>query len=141
MRFMGVDVGTRRVGIAVSDDDGMLAVPSRAVTADEAVSYILNLAPENVIIGLPLDLSGKEGLAARRTRAFASRLEDAALKADVIFKIHWFDERFSTTVASNLLSAAGISQKNQKDKVDALAATQILQGFLDLQKYNGQESE
>lgn len=137
MRFLGVDVGAKRVGIAVSDDEGRLAVPSESVDSQLAVKHIVALAPEHVVIGLPLDLNGKEGLATRKARRFADRLEKAADEAGIVFQVHWVDERFSSVVAGHLLTEAGLSQKRQRGVVDALAASQILQGFLDSRSYDG----
>jgi len=141
MRFLGVDVGAKRVGIAVSDDDGRVAVPSESVEAHTAVEHIVRLAPEHVVIGLPLDLNGKEGLATRKARKFAEKLENLREKEGISFQIHWVDERFSSVVAGHLLTEAGLSQKRQRGVVDALAASQILQGFLDSRNNDGSNEE
>ena len=141
MRFLGVDVGAKRVGIAVSDDEGRLAVPSESIDAPLAIKHIVHLAPEHVVIGLPLDLNGNEGLATRKARKFAERLEKQRDEAGIEFQIHWVDERFSSVVAGHLLTEAGLSQKRQRGVVDALAASQILQGFLDSRSRDGTNHE
>lgn len=135
MRFIGVDVGAKRVGIAVSDDEGRVAVPSESLDAKTAIVEILAMAPDTIAVGLPLDLKGREGPAARKARKFVDDLLSQVEAGLVPPQIEWIDERFSTVVASNLLRDAGLNAKKQKGVIDAMAASQILQTYLDSRKY------
>jgi len=140
---LGVDVGTVRVGVAVSDPDGILATPlatlARDSKAGEAaiptdISEIMRLAREHesveVVVGLPLTLAGAEGPAATQARAYARQLADAVAPIPVRLA----DERMSTAVASRRLSERGVRGRRQRAVVDQVAAVEILQGWLDLSR-------
>lgn len=134
-RFLAIDVGTRRIGTAVSDDDGSFALPSDVLDAANAIQRIAERAQdesfEALVIGLPVDLKGREGLAARRSRTFATKLQATLEKLNLSTPIHFIDERLTTVVADHLLDEAGVHGKQRKEQVDAIAAQQILQVFLD----------
>jgi putative Holliday junction resolvase len=133
VRTLGVDLGRVRIGLALADDVLRTARPLRVVerragTADLAA--IAEAAREyevgRVVLGLPLNMDGSEGPAARHARAFAPRLS-AALGVPV----ELFDERLSTFEAETRLRDQGFSAKDRRSRVDAEAAAVILQGWLD----------
>lgn len=131
-RMLGLDVGDRRIGIAVSDFTGSLATPIetyRRRTPEQDVQYITRLAEENeaskIVVGLPKNMDGTEGEQAAKTRAFAGRLEHSA---PVLF----WDERLSTAEATRrLLEVGGRRSRDLRKSVDAEAAAVILESYLD----------
>jgi putative Holliday junction resolvase len=132
-RAMGLDVGERRVGVAISDELGAIASPLTAVQRgrrdlDEIHGLIRKWDVASLVIGLPTGLSGREGPQAALVRAFAGELEagiDAGV--DVVF----WDERLTTAIAERSLIEAGTSRARRKEKIDAVAAAVLLQSFLD----------
>ncbi len=143
---LGVDVGSVRVGVAVSDPDGLLATPVETVprTAetpaapdDEDVSRIAGLVLDHgavrVVVGLPRSLSGEEGPAARRARTYASVL--AARIAPVPVRL--VDERLTTVEAHRALRESGLAGRRQRAVVDQAAAVLILQSALDTERTTG----
>ena len=140
---LGVDVGSVRVGVAVSDPDGILATPlvtlRRDQKADEGdvpadMSELAILVRDHetveVVVGLPITLRGLEGPAAQQAREYAQRL--GALIAPVPVRLA--DERMSTVVATRRLSERGVRGRRQRAVVDQAAAVEILQGWLDTQR-------
>ena len=137
MRVMGLDVGEKTVGVAVSDELGIAAnaletVPRSQHSKDD-IERVFELAEEyavaTIVVGLPLELSGKEGRAVRRVRAFSKQLKERI--PNVVWE-EW-DERFSTVAAERVLLDADLSRKRRKEVVDRQAAAYILQGWLDAQ--------
>lgn len=135
MRVLGIDLGSKRVGVAVGDTDTGLATPAetlRRAGADRAkdrralAALVREWEAERVIVGLPLSLDGSDGPAATAARAEAVELE-AALGVPV--ELH--DERLSTITAHHALREAGVSGRRRREVVDAMAATVILQDWLD----------
>ena len=133
MSFLGLDVGSATIGLALADEVTRTARALETVRrAGErsdlqairrvAEDYCVALA----VVGLPLNMDGSEGASARRSRAFAGRLE-AALQ----IQVRLFDERLSTFEAEGRLRARGLSAREQRALVDAEAAAVILQGWLD----------
>ncbi len=132
-RVLGIDLGTRRIGIAVSDGLGLTAQPSATIARHGGVRDLAAIAAaataagaDRIVLGLPLDGEGQEGLAARRARAFGEKLR-AALRLPV----ELIDESFSTVEAEAVLLAADVSRARRKQVVDKLAAAVILQRWLD----------
>lgn len=135
MRALGLDVGSKTIGVAVSDELGYAAHPreviARAGTASDvtAVAAILSeVEATAVVIGIPYELSGREGTRAKRVRVFWDALR-AGLPAAVEF--HEWDERFSTAEAERVLIAGDVSRARRKQVIDRQAAAVILQGWLD----------
>jgi putative pre-16S rRNA nuclease len=133
MRYLGVDLGRARIGLALADDVLRQARPLRVVhrrggaqdlasIAEAARDYEVGLA----VVGLPLNMDGTEGPAARLSREFAARLA-----AELGVQVELFDERLSTFEAEARLRERGISAKDARARVDAEAAAVILQGWLD----------
>lgn len=140
---LGVDVGQVRIGVAVSDPDGILATPLTTVRrdprapADALPSDIAELArlvaaheAVEVIVGLPVTLAGRDGPAATQVRAYAARLAEAIAPVRTTLT----DERMSTVVASRRLSERGVRGRRQRAVVDQAAAVEILQSWLDAQR-------
>jgi putative Holliday junction resolvase len=133
-RRLGIDVGAVRVGVAVSDPDGVLATPLVTVPRDAEggsdVRTIAGLVAEHeavaVVVGLPRTLAGREGPAAESARAFA-----AALQGALEVPVELSDERLTTVVATRQLRERGVKGRRQRAVVDQAAAVAILQGYLD----------
>ena len=132
MRTLGVDPGSVRIGVALSDEDGTLASPLATVDArlPNALAEVARHAREagvtDIVVGLPLTLSGHEGEAARRARSFATKLEKLAGVRVVLW-----DERLTTSEATRALAASEVRGKKQRAMVDRVAATLLLQSYLD----------
>lgn len=129
-------MGERRIGAAVSDPEGILAMPLAAIEArseHEAVERIEALAREHdverVVVGLPLSLDGSLGPQAQRVKSFA----DALAERIEIPVVTW-DERLSTVAAGRALADAGVKRGKRKKRLDSTAASLILQGYLDRQR-------
>ena len=132
-RVLGVDFGQARIGLAISDELGMLAHPLETVSArpvDAATKRIAQLARErdveSVIVGLPRHMSGAAGAAAAEVEAFAAKLRPL-LRCPVVM----WDERLTTTAAHRALRDAGKKTRSTRGVVDQVAAQMILQGYLD----------
>ncbi|MBX7157535.1 MAG: Holliday junction resolvase RuvX [Verrucomicrobiae bacterium] len=133
MKVAAIDYGTRRVGLAISDELGMFAHPLAVVESDDPekrfqqVSDILEKSQvTDVLIGLPKHMDGSEREEALAVKAFACKLEQLGR-----FSVKLRDERLSTVQASRLMREAGRSAKQQKSKIDAAAAVVLLQAYLD----------
>lgn len=132
-RVVGIDLGSRRIGVAVTDGLGLTAQPHGTIARHggvrdlDAIGQVVRaVGAERVVLGLPLDPEGNEGDAARRARAFAERLrQHLALPVDLI------DESFSTVEAEDVLLAADVSRRKRRAVVDKLAAAVILQRWLE----------
>jgi putative Holliday junction resolvase len=133
MRWLGLDLGEKRIGIALSDllelTAGGVGYRERS-TLKADLDFFNNLIIENevtgVVIGLPVNMNGTEGPAAQKARNFGAQLQ----KAIAIPVVFW-DERLSTTAAQKVLVAADLTRKKRRTKVDQLAAVIILQNYLD----------
>jgi putative Holliday junction resolvase len=136
-RVLALDVGSRRLGIAVSDPTGTLATPlltlPRRGPAEDA-STIGRLAAEHaatvVVAGLPVSLSGREGPAARSVRAYVDELREQL--PELAFELA--DERLSTVTAERALVAGGVRRRARRDVVDQVAASVFLQAWLDARR-------
>ena len=131
MKVMALDYGDARTGVAFSDSLGLLAgetavLPSwnHAKLLEEVASLARSRGADTVVLGLPRNMDGSEGPRAEKSRAFAAELE--ALGLEVVF----VDERRTTVEAHGILSEAGKKGKKRKERVDAVAATLILETYL-----------
>lgn len=134
-KALALDYGEARIGIARSDDLGLMAHPVETVAAqprDSALTRIAQLFSDSnaqrLVIGLPVREDGSEGSAAEKVRKFAELL---AKKLPAGTPIHFHDEYRSTEVAKSQLRAAGRKEKHHKPMIDQAAAVVILQEFLD----------
>ena len=132
-RLLGLDVGTKTVGLALSDITRSIATPYdtvRRTKFTKDVKYIEEAIEKNavgaLIIGLPLNLDGSEGPRAQSTRAFACNLA-----AHVAVPMAFWDERLSTAAVERHLIEADASRKRRGEVIDRMAAAYILQGALD----------
>lgn len=135
-RIMGIDYGDARTGVAISDllcsiVGSTRVVPSR--NTDKAVADIVRIAKENevgtIVVGLPRNMNGTEGPRAELCREFAARLE-----RETGLEVVLWDERRTTVEAHNILSQHNYHGKKRKDTVDAVAASLILEGYLNSRK-------
>ena len=136
-RVLGVDLGSVRIGLASSDPSGVLASPLRVLqrASDHAADHesIFAAAREvdatTIVVGLPLSLDGSRGPAARAVLAEVAELR--AVARPVGIEIDTYDERFSTVTAAYGLRAAKVRRSKRRAKIDAAAATVILQSWLE----------
>lgn len=135
-RLCGIDLGNKRIGVAISDELGLLAHPHTTITNDsldyavaEVVKTCHEEAIEAVVVGFPLTLGGKESEQVKKVQKFVDKLKEA-----VTVPVYLQDERLSTQQAERELREAGIKGSRVKEMVDAQAAKIILQNWLDSQK-------
>jgi len=133
MRIMGLDVGSKTIGVAVSDPlgytaQGVTTVRRTSMTADlEALRRLADeYQVESVLIGLPLNMNGSAGPAVDRAREVGTALEEA-LGLPILYR----DERLSTVAAQRILLEGDLSRRKRKQVVDKMAAVFVLQGYLD----------
>jgi putative holliday junction resolvase len=132
MRIAALDVGEVRIGVAVSDELGITAQGVGVVRRVggrrdlEAIADVLRpYAPDRLVVGLPLSMSGAEGPQAARVRAFAN---DVATHLGL--PLEFWDERLTTVAAERTLLEADVSRRRRREVIDKVAATLILQGYL-----------
>lgn len=137
MKALGIDFGKARIGLALSDDLGMLAHPLETVPgknpedAVQRISEIVNEKKvETVVVGLPLHLNGEEGTAVESVRKFAELLLPHLPESVDLVEV---DERLTTVSAMEKLHEAGRTEKNSRPIIDQAAAVEILQEWLDRQ--------
>jgi putative Holliday junction resolvase len=135
-RVLGIDLGSRRIGLAVSDGLGLTAQPRATLARHGGMRDMESIAQaardadaDRIVVGLPLDPEGREGPAAARARAFAERLHST-----LHLPVELCDESFSTVEAEDVLIAADLSRARRKQVVDKLAAAVILQRWLDARR-------
>lgn len=129
-RVLGLDYGSRRVGVAVSDPLRITAGALEVVDRERAVTRVTELVDElevtRIVLGFPRSLAGGEGPAAAAVRRFAAEIEAATgLSVTLV------DERFSTVSAERSMREAGARRRTRRESLDKVAAAIILQGFLD----------
>lgn len=136
-RVLGVDLGSRRIGLAASDPSGVLASPLRVLAraGDVAVDHAAIVAAahevgaDRIVVGLPLSLDGGRGPAALAVLDEVDALRAVARPAGV--EVDTYDERFSTVTAEQGLREAGATRSKRRSTIDAAAATVILQSWLE----------
>ena len=133
MRTCGLDWGEARVGVAIDDELGAMAHPRGALASKpdkELLAALVTLAKDEgvgrFVVGLPLDMKGGEGDAARKARAFAQRLADATG-----LEVELWDERLTTVEARRALASTGLRERDIRGHVDEAAAVTLLQSWLD----------
>lgn len=135
MKKLGLDLGDKSLGIAVSDDLNWLARPIETFRFedkdfDKALNYTLSLLNEynidTIVLGLPKNMDGSEGIQALTCRDFKTSIEE---KSPI--KVVLWDERLTSKMASNMMKDQKLTRKKRKKSIDAMAAVIILQGFLD----------
>jgi putative Holliday junction resolvase len=133
-RVLGIDLGSKRIGVAVSDPGGILATPHSVIQRGASVeldhaaiaAVVREVEAERVVVGLPVSMSGKNGPAAR-----AAQQEADGLAGVLLVPVETWDERLTTVVASRAMIGAGRKAADRRRNVDAVAASVILQSWLD----------
>jgi putative Holliday junction resolvase len=131
-RILGLDPGTVRVGVALSDPLGITAQPHSSLDAraDDLIASIAHLVDEleveSIVVGLPISLDGSEGASAAAARRFAQRVRD---EVDVPVEMH--DERFSSVTAEQVMIEMGARREDRRAARDRVAAAIFLQSYLD----------
>lgn len=138
IRALGLDVGARTIGVAISDALGIAAHPVTTIArrgieldATAVATLVRDEHVTDIVVGLPLELSGQAGRRAARVRKLTDSIA-ARLGGDVNF--HEWDERFSTAATERVLIAADLSRRRRKQIIDKQAAAYILQGWLDARR-------
>lgn len=139
MRKLGLDVGDKTIGVAVSDE---LDITAQGVTtidrvgirkdAGKVMDYVREYDCDTVVMGLPINLDGSDSVQTEKVREFRTMLENkmrSSGMADV--KVEWQDERFTTIIAERVLMEANMKRKSRKEVVDKQAAIIILQSYMD----------
>ncbi|MFC1974587.1 Holliday junction resolvase RuvX [Chloroflexota bacterium] len=133
MRSLGLDVGDKRIGVALSDPGGILASPLTIINREddradiEAITSIINQHEVGqIVVGLPRSMDGSLGQQAEKVETFTQKLRDCT-EVPVTFR----DERLTTVLARRLMQAASTKKTKKRVRDDAIAAALILQGYLD----------
>ena len=136
MRYLAVDLGEKRTGLAVGDDETALVSPIRVIQCamgdqllDALLAGVEEQGAQAIVIGLPLNMDGTEGPQARRVREFAERV-----RSRFGSPVHLQDERLTSAAAEEHLKQSGKTHRQKKSIRDALAAAEILSDFLEEQK-------
>ena len=140
MRILGLDVGNKTVGVAVSDPLGVIATGVTTIErvgirkdTGKVIDYIKEYGCDTVVIGLPLSLDGSDSVQTQNVRDFRTMLENKLRSSGPLskVKIEWQDERYSTVEAEEVLIEANMSREDRKKIIDRQAAIVILQRYLD----------
>ena len=141
-RILGLDVGARRIGVAISDPLGITAQGlatlqrrNRRYDLSELGKLLAEHEVREIVVGNPLRMSGQSGTQAEKMAIFATQLRQA-----FSLPVHLFDERLTTAEAHRLLDETGISDTRRRKVIDKMAAVLILQAFLDVRKVNAKLS-
>jgi putative holliday junction resolvase len=133
MRILALDHGTKRIGVAVSDELKMIAQPLEYVLAEPLADFLARLKElvrgkevELIVVGMPRNMDGSYGPAAQKVRDFVDVLRGA-----VTVPIKMWDERLTSAQANRLLIQGGVRRDKRKEKVDKMAAAILLQAYLD----------
>ena len=140
MRILGLDVGTKTVGVAVSDPLGVIATGVTTIDrvgirkdTGKVIDYIKEYDCSTVVIGLPLSLDGSDSVQTEKVREFRKMLENKLRSSGELsaVRLEWQDERYSTVEAEEVLIEANMSREDRKKIIDRQAAIVILQRYLD----------
>jgi len=133
MRILGLDIGDKKIGIAISDDLGLTAqgvgVIYRSSDKEDIkkiLDYAKNYGAKKIVVGLPKNMDGTEGPQSQIVRSFSEKL-----KKNSEVDLEYWDERLTTVAAEKTLIAADMSRKKRKSVIDKVAAVLILQNYLD----------
>ncbi len=133
MRILAIDHGSRRMGIAVSDELKMIAQPLEYIPAEPYAAFLSRLQElleakevELVLVGLPRNMDGSHGPAAQKVKEFVERLQ-----TQISVPIKLWDERLTSAQANRVLLQANVRRDQRKQKVDKMAAAILLQSYLD----------
>jgi len=133
MRILALDHGTKRIGVAISDELQMIAQPLEFIPAEPFADFLKRLKEilqekevEMILVGLPRNMDGSHGPATLKVEAFV-----AALRNAITIPIQLLDERLTSKQANRVLLQANVRRDKRKEKVDKMAAALLLQGYLD----------
>jgi putative holliday junction resolvase len=134
MRYLAIDYGAKRTGLAICDAEETMAFPFDVLHGQKNLVERIEriVAAEHIdaiVLGLPLNMDGSSGPQSRQVVAFAERL-----KQHIRIPVHFQDERLSSFEAEQKLQATGLSKAKQRERLDALAAAEILRAFLEERK-------
>ncbi len=142
--MVGLDLGDATIGIAVSDVLGFTAQPYenyRRISKKKDIDYIVDLALERgahtIVVGMPVRLDGSVGPQAEKTLSFVAALEKKlkySTKTDNDISVKTFDERFTSAEAERMMKSGGVNRKERSGNVDKIAASLILQAFLEMNR-------
>jgi len=142
VRILGLDIGSKRIGVAVSDELGFTAQGLETLTCSDpnvAVrlvgDLVLRYGVDEIVIGMPYDMNGTEGPQAKKVRGFMERLA-----MEVHVPLREWDERLSTVAAERALLEANLSRSKRRKIVDKVAAVLILQAYLDMRRHGDQSN-
>jgi len=137
-RMIGLDVGDKTIGVAVSDP---LFISAQGVTTierigarkdcDKIIEYVKQYEADTVVCGLPLMLDGTDSIQTEKVREFAKLLENKMRSSALKVKLEFMDERFTTKMAEDVMMQTGMKRKQRKEFVDKQAAIIILQSYMD----------
>jgi putative Holliday junction resolvase len=138
-RILGVDYGSHRVGLSLSDPLGLIAQPIEGMKNDISLfagleQVVLREHVQLIVVGMPLNLKGQHGQKAEEVKIFIE-----LLKKELSIEVVTWDERFTTTIAQRTMIAMGTKKKERQKKngrIDSMAAAVMLQGFLDSRKHS-----
>ncbi len=145
-RCVGIDFGDRRIGIALGDPSGVMAFPHQTIEYSGKMGVGLNAVVkalaefelDHVVVGMPYNMDGSQGRQAERTASFIGELRQRLPDSVVV---EGWDERLTSVQASRVLTEAGVKAREQKGKLDKIAAALILQGWLDSKQSSVGEDE
>jgi putative Holliday junction resolvase len=131
MRYLAIDHGSRRIGLAICDAQETIASPlcvldGRTEVLGRIAGIVESEGAEALVVGLPLNMDGSEGSQAAKARAFGEQLG-----RHLGLRVHFQDERLSSFGAEEKLEPAGLSRARKRDLLDAVAAAEILEAFLE----------
>jgi putative Holliday junction resolvase len=133
MRILALDHGTKRIGVAISDETKTIAQPLEYIPAEPFADFLTRLKQllvekevDLVLIGLPRNMDGTYGPAAQKVQAFV-----AVLRGAITIPIKMWDERLTSSQANRILIQGGVRRDKRKEKVDKMAAAILLQSYLD----------
>jgi putative holliday junction resolvase len=134
MRILALDHGTKRIGVAVSDETKTIAQPLEYILTEPFADFLVRLKKillekevDFILLGQPRNMDGSYGPAAQKVEAFAT-----ALKLAITIPIKMWDERLTSSMANRALIQAGVRRDKRKEKVDKMAAAILLQSYLDM---------
>lgn len=130
MRYLGIDLGTKRIGLSISDLTGIIASPLQTILRDEnTIQNLKEIISEykitDIVLGLPKNMNNSLGESAISALDFEKQLKELNIN------VHLQDERRTTIIANNFMLESNMSRKNRKTKIDEAAASIILQTYLD----------
>lgn len=136
-KILALDVGEKRIGVAVSDLLGLMAQPvgtinkkSNQQAIDEINAIVHREGTQKIVVGLPKNMDGSEGFQAENTRKFINKLVESLEDPEIIF----WDERLTSKMARQSLSHLSLQKAKKRQLIDTVAAVHILQGYLDAHK-------